>query len=164
MKPMEDIIKQLKKLQSIEADKRFTERSRVLIVGTHKQRGVWDLILKNIELGASFALAGILLVTILGGFSAWKFLSPLKLSNLDTTDLTAEAQAVDIQIQLTNLNYDEIAGATKSTTPSAEQKNTTIKIQKKNLAEQEGTLGAVATSSPNNEALSIEEALEKLAE
>ncbi len=167
---MEDILKQLKKLQIIEANKRFTEQSRLLIMGAQKRRNVWDVILKNVELGASFALAGILIITILGGFSAWKLLSPFKLSNLDTTDLKAEAQAVDIQIQLTNLNYDEIAGAAESTAPSAEPSipktsektytgNTSLSQQPKE------TSSTIATSSPSSdETLSIDEALEKLSE
>lgn len=158
---MEDIIKQLKKLQKIEADSRFIKQSRGLLVGTQKTRNVWGIILRNLELGASFALAGILIITILGGFSAWKFLSPLKLSNLDTTDLKAEAQAVDIQIQLTNLDYGEIAGVVISTTPSLDQKNEPAKIKNKVLApETQNT----ATSTESDAFLSIEEALEKLAE
>lgn len=143
----------------IEPDKQSTERLRALIVGTQKPAGtkrisIWNVILKNIELGASFALAGVLIITILGGFSAWRFLSPLKLSNLDTTGLKAEAQAVDIQIQLTDLNYDEIVGLTTSTSV---QRNTTIKI-KNNISQQS------AATSTSDKTLSIEEALEKLAE
>ena len=161
----EDIIKQLKKLQGIEADKRFTEQSRVLIIGARKQKSIWGVILKNVELGTSFAIAGILVITILGGFSAWRFLSPLKLSNLDTTGLKAEAQAVDIQIQLTNLRYDEIAGAVESTTPSAESKNAPVKIWAGNTSRgQQKETGTLATSSPSSEVLSIDEALEKLSE
>lgn len=161
---MEDILKQLKKLRSIQADKRFTERSRFLIVGEHKPRNVWSVILKNVELGATFALAGVLIITIFGGFSTWKFLSPLKLSNLDTTGLTAEAQAVDIQIQLSNLSYDEIAGVARSaSTASTEQrKNAVIKAQK-NSTQPPQVTSINATSSQEDEVLSIEEALEMLA-
>ena len=54
---MEDIIKQLKKLQHIEPDRLFTERSRAALFGVQKSRGTWGLILRNVELGASFALA-----------------------------------------------------------------------------------------------------------
>ena len=153
-------------MQKIEADKRFKERSRVVIIGTQKRRSVWDVILKNVELGTSFALAGILIITIFGGFSAWRFLLPLKLSNLDTTGLKAEAQAVDIQIQLTNLNYDEITGAAESTAPSMESKNAPGKIWAENSSNRqpEETPSTRATSSASNGTLSIDEALEKLAE
>ena len=156
---MEEIFRQLKKLRMIEPDKQSTERLRALIIGTQKPIGIkrisiWNVILKNIELGASFALAGVLIITILGGFSAWRFLSPLKLSNLDTTGLKAEAQAVDIQIQLTNLNYDEIVSLTTSTSA---QRNTTIKIKNKISTQS-------AATSTIDKILSIEEALEMLAE
>ena len=161
---MEEIFKQLKKLQMIEPDKQSTERLRALIIATEKsirtkRISMWDVILKNVEIGASFALAGILIITILGGFSAWRFLSPLKLSNLDTTGLKAEAQAVDIQIQLTNLDYDEIVGVMKST--STQQQNTTIKVQNKISTPK---ITPSAATSTSDKTLSIEEALERLAE
>ncbi len=156
----EKILEQLKKLQAIQADKRFTERSRAMLIGTRRPLRVWDIILKNIELGASVALAGILIIIIFGGFSAWKFLSPLKLSNLDTTGLKAEAQAIDMQIDLTNLNYNEIISTTQplSTRPKsiAAPKTQTSTVQIKTPE--------ASTTTTTDDSLTIEEALKKLSE
>lgn len=106
-----DIFKNLQSLKAIEPRKDFTIKSRSLILGEDRPMvaTIWGIILKNVEMGASLALVGLLIFMILGGFSAWNFFAPLRISNLDPASLKAEAQAVDIQIQLTNLNYAEAA-------------------------------------------------------
>jgi len=165
---MEDIIKQLKKLQHIEPDRLFTERSRAALFGVQKSRGTWGLILRNVELGASFALAGILIITIFGGFSTWRFLSPFKLSNLDTTGLKAEAQAVDVQIELTNLNYDEIINtvnleSTESVSALVKNKGKSAPLPLFEQEEGNVTEGSVTEAEEISDTISIEEALEMLA-
>ena len=62
-------------------------------------------LLANIESGASLATAGLCLFLIFAGFSLWKSFSPLGISRLDLAALRAEAQAIDIQIQLAGLEY-----------------------------------------------------------
>src|SRR5271157_5112618 len=104
-----DLLNLLKKLKNIEPDPRYTAESRSRIIGTSPSGvgGVWRAVLHSIQFGSAVALASVLLILIVGGFSAWQAFSPLKLSSLDPASLRAEAQAVDIQIQLTDIAYPE---------------------------------------------------------
>lgn len=159
-----DLIKNLKQLKNIEADRAFTERSRNLILGPERGAavGFWNIVLKNVEVGASLALAGLLIFMILGGFSALKFLSPLRqLTAIDPISLRAEADAINIQIQLTGLDYEEGGPETKlnkSTPAFAPDSDTETKTSE----EQEVVSEEPADDSPLK--LSIDEALQILSE
>ncbi|OGY99012.1 MAG: hypothetical protein A2945_04180 [Candidatus Liptonbacteria bacterium RIFCSPLOWO2_01_FULL_52_25] len=102
-----DLIKILKQFKQIEPSPDFAKRSRGIILNSrHSLRAsMWSLFIRNLEFGASMALAGFLIVMMVGGFSAWNTFSPFPISNLDPAGLKAEAEAIDIQIQLTYLNY-----------------------------------------------------------
>ena len=165
-----DPIEILKQFKNIEPDKDYTKKSRFLIVhSTRKNKfGFWQLFLKNIELGTTVALTGLLIFMILGGFSAWRITSPLQISDLDPTGLKAEAQAIDIQIELANLNYNGGVTSIKSaeSTPATPQQNSSQAeaekivpkpIEAENIA---ATQDNISTSS----AVSIDEALQKLSE
>lgn len=122
MEPMEV----LKKLKNIEADKEFSRNSRILILNTptRVKLTAWNIILKNLELGTSLALAGLLIFMIIGGFSAWKFFAPLRVANLDPAAMRAEAEAIDMQIQLANLNYNSVTAVNQSeSTPQQKSNN-----------------------------------------
>lgn len=163
-----DLINLLKKLKSIEPNGEFTRNSRRLILATRQgQRinAIMGLILKNLEMGASLALAGLLIFMIFGGFTAWKLFTPLEFSNLDPSGLKAEAQAIDIQIQLTNLNYNEssiLPKLNESTNPlglgqeisNAESSTKTVNVQE----------NTAPTAQPNSNTLTIDEALQRLSE
>jgi hypothetical protein len=97
----------LKKLNAIKPSHSYTARSRAEILSTQPPAGIWQIFVRSIHMGSAVALAGILLIVIAGGFSTWKFLSPFQISSLDPAGLKAEAQAVDIQIELTNIAYPQ---------------------------------------------------------
>lgn len=177
-----DLLENIKKLKGIEADKDFTERSRSLILSAGREQNrfsFWQLVFKNLEIGTTLALAGLLILMILGGFSAWKILAPLQLSSLDQASLRAEAQAIDIQIKLAGLNYEEAARAIKSSesTPPTAQRQTRVvgKKQGSEISEKTNneavspmkadvtttTTTTPTTSSPST-AISIDEALKRL--
>ncbi|HUZ92437.1 MAG TPA: hypothetical protein VNG29_00365 [Candidatus Paceibacterota bacterium] len=117
---LDNIFKQLK---SIEPDPAFKHKSLHLILHSAPagKPTLREIIFKSVEFGAAIALAGVLIYTAVGGFSA-PGSSPLQISNFNPASLKAEAQAVDMQIQLVNLSYDtgSIVGATSSaaSTPS----------------------------------------------
>lgn len=159
-----DLFKALKQLQKIESDEAFKKTSLNLILGarqTSVKPGVWGVILKNLELGASLALAGLLIFMIVGGFSAWKIFAPLQVANLDQATLRAEAQAIDIQIKLASLNYETTAAAGASLgaapLPAASDDASAPEVDAVN---QPAGGDANATSSD----LSIDEALRALSE
>jgi len=159
---MEKLIETLQKLKVIEPEKEYTLRSRGLIVGTgfeRRPRTTWEVFSQTLQFGASLALTGLLIFLILGGFSSWGVFSPLRLSSLDPSSLRVEAQAIDIQIQLTNLNYAEPAIKTSESTQSAQR----IAPQKGKPNEKEQSSEKVSSSSPS-EPISIDDALLKLSE
>lgn len=157
-----DVIKILKNLKNIEPGKEFTETSRSLILNvTPKPKsGFLNILVKNLELGVSLALAGLLIFLIVGGFSAWRIFSPMQISNIDPVALRAEAQAIDIQIQLANLNYKTITPpkSDESTPPSAPAAATNPAAPGNQTKSNPGA--NASTSIP----LTVDEALQKLSE
>jgi len=105
-----DLFHELKKFKKIDPDPAYVRRSREMILSSIPEDPVlspWRILVHSVQFGSAVTLAVVLLMLVLGGFSAWRFLSPFKLSSLDPASLKAEAQAIDIQIQLTKINYEE---------------------------------------------------------
>jgi len=156
-----DLFKLLKQLKNIEPDRDFKERSRYLILETSgpRQKTVSGWLLHNLGNAAALALGSLLLLLMMGSFSAWTIFSPARLSALDPASLRAEAQAIDIQIQLTNLGYSLTSSTAglNETTPAtaAPQKTITINNQK---------LQITISSSSATGTISIDEALDRLSE
>ncbi len=159
-----DLLNTLKKLKNIEADNGYTEKSRSLILNTRhkKEFNIWSLMLRNLELGVTFALAGVLILLILGSFSPWKSMAPLQMSNLDPAGLKAEANAIDIQIQLMNLNYAGTVGA-KSAESTIQSSPATLQTNPAEPA-QGGSANAAPSNASTSNTISIDEALLKLSE
>lgn len=111
---MEDqLLKILKSLKSITPDLEFLSRSRNLIVSTpQKQTSGWFIfrgnLMQSIKLGAAMTLASALLFIILGGVSFFNVrnLSPVMLSSINEENIAAEADKLDFNIQLGQLEYD----------------------------------------------------------
>lgn len=121
---MQNIEQKLKELKNISPDPGYTRRSRSLIVEapiTQKPLSPWRFVVASFQSGSAIVLTAVLLLIIIGGFSAWKLISPFRLDSLDPASLRAEAEAVDIQIELTNLAYpeaDRSAAAQVQTAPT----------------------------------------------
>jgi hypothetical protein len=103
----EKILQQFKKIQP---DKDYSASSRRIILATaspvKRSFGVVRFIFSNIQSASAIALTSFLLVLIFGGFSIFKFLNPLRLSSLDPAGLHAEADAIDMQLQVAGVTYD----------------------------------------------------------
>lgn len=103
-----DVLKTLKEFKKIEPGKDYTRKSRLLILGEEK-RGpqAWSsLFWSSLRFSAGAALTGVVIVLVIAGFSIIRFSSQDSLKSLDPITLTAEAEAIDIQIKLTQLAYD----------------------------------------------------------
>ena len=120
-----NLLEILKQFKNIEPDPAFRENSRRAIFaqdprpfpgGWSAQRTIW----KIIEAGAAVALTGFFLLLITGAFSGSLF-GPTQYSAVDPQGLRAEAQAIDIQIQLANLNYGESAAESTMQIAGAKQ-------------------------------------------
>lgn len=112
-----NLLEILKQLKNIEPDKDFSAKSLNFILRRttapmERNRyalnaaNVWYFVRNNVEFGASLAMMVFVMYIMLGGFASWKWSAPLQVANLDPAALKAEAQAVDLQIRLTNLNYE----------------------------------------------------------
>lgn len=150
-----DLLTLLKELKKIQPDKDFTLKSRNLILkGNRPAIGLWQILRSNIEFGASIALMVVLFYVMLGGLSSSRVGGPIQISNLDPAGLKAEAQAIDVQIQLTNLNSLKLS----ESTPSLASKET------KSAGKENAVKPSINSASSSSDAVSIDEALNKLSE
>ena len=156
-----DLFEILKQFKMITPDEAFTEKSKraVLASSPLKKPGIMGvfqaqhLIFRIVETGAALALAGLFVVLITGGFFGLT-ISPVRLSAIDPKTLRAEAQIVDAQINLAELNYSEPALVAEST-----QKLATAIKQGSNIVSSSSVTNASSTSSST---VSIDQALEAL--
>lgn len=106
-----NIERRLKQLKKILPSREYAARSRAFILGVAQEAlrprlTVWQFVMQNLQIGSAIALTGLLLLLGFGGFSAWKFLSPLGVASLDPANLRAEAEAVrDFQVALNSIQY-----------------------------------------------------------
>ena len=160
----------LKKLKNIEADPQYVRSSRRMILGTlpmARPVSLGAFLLQSFQMGSTIALAGILLLLIVGGFSVGQLLTPFRLSSLNPKSLEAEAHAIDIQIKLSDLNYQESTAAVapqnakKANLLSSISSTSTIDEEtEKEIRKEAEELGLNTASS--SEDAGIDETLEQL--
>lgn len=158
----------LKKMREIQPDPHYQARSRSIVLRTAFPqppiRAVWKWFIINIESAASLALAGTLLFLVFSGFSIWKSLSPLGIARPDLNALRAEAEAIDIQIQLANLSYQESTVSLLAPASSPKilelEKESATNASNNSLS----TTSSRFTDTLSTSTLSIDSALEKLAQ
>ena len=156
----------LKKLKNIQPDPTYTDYSRraVLASAQPERLTVRNVFSHVFEAAGSLALVGLLIFAISGGFSGSKYLSPIQFSGIDPAALHAEAQAIDMQINLANLTYTEaapstinaiIAASTTAVAPQAAANGTAAAASSTNMVAATSTIPASTPSSsiPVNEAL-----------
>jgi len=107
---LNEILKQFKK---IESNHEYKAKSRAVILASHqdlKTQSLWrPFLISEGRFGASLVMTSIIIVALLGGFSIKSTPDSGSFPGLDLAGIEAEAQAIDIQIQLTSLNYEEYA-------------------------------------------------------
>jgi hypothetical protein len=116
---LSDILKQFK---TIQPDADFSRRSRAQILLSPQterrtMRGVFAF-LHVIETGAAVALAGFFILILTGSFSPTRSIAPIQYAVIDPAGLHAEAQAIDMQIQLADIVYPQVT-STAAATPAA---------------------------------------------
>ncbi len=153
----------LKQFKAIQPDAHYAEHSRRAVLASAQNpvaapRKVFTIALHVFETAAAVVFAGFFILLITGSVSV----APVKFSVADQGVLNAEAQAVDMQIRLANLNY---LNYPESSVPS-------VKTSRLNGGASVGSashLGAAATSTPNSTStpsstLSVVDALEQLSQ
>ncbi len=170
----------LKKFKHIQPDPTYTDYSRRAILASAQleKLTVRAILMRVFEGAASVALVGLLIFAVGGGFSGSKYLSPVQFSGIDPAALHAEAQAIDMQINLANLTYTSADNAAAAvSTPrmiAAIVPATTTAMQgavPATSATSTATAGTTATTTTTattpvvttpSSSISINEALQKL--
>ena len=110
-----NLFETLKQFKNITPDPVNKEKSKRGILATMPQEplNAWRIIAHIFETGIAVALAVFFILIITGQFSSNPYVSPVQFSVINPETLHAEAQAVDIQIQLAQVAYEE-----STTTPA----------------------------------------------
>jgi hypothetical protein len=107
-----NLLENLKQFKNIQPAADFSVSSRARIIGGRMRLG--DILRQNSPM--AFATVALALLFV---FAGTHFLTGSKVTAIDPRGLRAEAQAIDIQIQLTNLDYSATEGS--QTTPATAQ-------------------------------------------
>lgn len=154
-----NLFDKLKQLKLIEPDASFAERSRREILATPQPifpvGGLtpWRIFVRVFEVGVAGGLVALFILIMTSGV-ANSPLTPVPFSAVNPQALHAEAQAVDIQIQLAKLAY-EASRATDTAAESTAMTHTAMSAMAFSGATSTAT--STATSS-----LSVEDALRAL--
>jgi len=171
---LSDILKQFK---NIEPDAQFSQRSKREILLSPQSspltvRGVFAF-LHVIETGAAVALGGFFILILTGSFSPTSSIAPIQYSVIDPQGLHAEAQAIDMQIQLADVEYPQVTStAALATNPAVASSLTraiavalgthaTSSVSASSTGDAGGA-ASVSTSTSSTAPLSVDQALQQL--
>lgn len=151
----------IKKLKEILPGREYAENSKraILAVDQYPRWSFWGSLTESLSTGAAIVMAGALLILVMGGFSSF---NPFSLHSLDPVGLKAEAEAIDIQIRLSNLDYNDftrvISGKKGISTASL------ISTADEKTAENNTSLTAVIdeTVSSSTENIGVDDVLKEL--
>ncbi|MEK9173593.1 MAG: hypothetical protein AAB594_03425 [Patescibacteria group bacterium] len=105
-----DLIKSLRKLNKIQPDQEYSRKSRLVVLNTQQLPPTPSafrlLAISSARFTTALAIVAIFILVVVGGFSINKTGDEI-ISGLDLRGLRAEAQAIDIQIELTRVVYEE---------------------------------------------------------
>jgi len=161
MNKLEHILNQLKNIQP---DRTYADRSLNTIVNSPRSSRVsWFsfTFFRVAEYGAAVALVGLLFFVMMGNSSLVELFSPIRSNSLNTGGLRAEAEAIDIQIKLLGIDYEESSSTASLTTvaaPSFARKKTIRPIA---ASVETSTPMTVNTTTPNPD---IDDVLDLLSE
>lgn len=117
-----DILKQFK---NIEPDAAYSATSKRAILATEPgampSMPRWStrrIVFTIIETGAAVALTGFFIFLVVNGLNGTG-LAPVQYAAINPQSLKAEAQAIDMQIEIANLNYTESAAESTAPIPSS---------------------------------------------
>ena len=113
-----NLFETLKQFKNISSDPAYREKSKRAILATLPREpwSMWRLVTRITETGIAVALAVFFILIIAGRFPSIPYVAPVQFSVIDPQTLRAEAQAVDIQIQLANVAYQQPVTAAATTT------------------------------------------------
>jgi len=166
-----DILKQFK---NIEPDSGFSERSKREVLLSPRgermtMRGVFAF-LHVLETGAAVVLAGFFILILTGSFSPTNSIAPIQYAVIDPAGLHAEAQAIDMQIQLADVEYPQVTSTavmgSSVISPASLTKVFAAALGIKPTSSVSTSVAATSPASPSSTAsttaLSVDQALQQL--
>lgn len=124
----------LKQLKSIEPDRDYTRRSRLAIIGDNPMplRTGWrHVLVHNLQFGAAIAVMAAVFMIVMGGSYISSLFNPFQGTAFDVSSLKAEAQDVDIQIELAKMSYPQTASRKAVPSPTAIKKISEVVVDNK---------------------------------
>ncbi|MEK7093882.1 MAG: hypothetical protein AAB903_00905, partial [Patescibacteria group bacterium] len=112
----------LKILKNIEPDRNYADRSlSTIVMSPRNSKTSWFsfTFFRVAEYGAAVAMVGLLLFVMVGNSSLVSLFSPIRSNSLNSGGLRAEAEAIDIQIKLLGLDYEESSSTLQTATTPA---------------------------------------------
>jgi hypothetical protein len=165
-----NLFETLKQFKKIEPRADFSERSKREILLSPQgepfvRRRIFSF-LHVLETGVAVALAGLFILILTGSFSGTNSIAPIQYSVIDPAGLHAEAQAIDMQIQLADINYPQVTSTASGASTVAAAAGVAVAFSKaleENASSSvaTSTASAAATSTPSS-TLSVDQALEEL--
>lgn len=163
-------LKQFKKIKPDATHSAISKRA-ILAQTPIEPRRVWGLrrsLAAIFETGFAVALTVFFILIIIGKFPGQSSVSPVQLSVINPTTLKAEAQAVDIQIQLAQIAYTETTStdeSTPATTAAIAAKQPALAAAAINAASSTASNGTSASSTnASSTTISIDQALQELSQ
>ncbi len=167
-----DLLTQLKR---IEPDANFARDSRgvILQLTPYPAPASWPVraarfLLENVQIASTLAVTSLAILLFVNGPAIVSTFSPLKFTSVDRSAITAEAEAVDIQIQLTDLAYHEpttptptVSAAAKASTLTAKKTGTALTTGSTQKTSLEAATSDIETSASDS---NIDDILDVLAQ
>jgi len=160
-----NLFETLRQFKTLEPESSFTEKSKRAILASSQNippMSPFRGILQFIETGAAVVLAGFFILLITGALSNSTYIAPVQYSVIDPAGLHAEAQAIDMQIELANVNYTEGAARVATSAPAAFAIPATSSALAASMIAATSSASAV-TSTASSTSISVDQALSQLA-
>jgi hypothetical protein len=170
-----ELFETLRQFKKITPDEAYREKSKRMILAhtPTEPLALWGFrrtVAAIFETGFAVALTVFFILIIVGKFPGQSSVGPVQLSVINPDTLKAEAQAVDIQIQLAQIAYTETtstAESTPATTAAIAAKQPALATAAATAASSSDASGESSTSStesPTSTTVSIDQALQELAQ
>lgn len=158
----------LSQFKRIEPDRDVAERSkREILMSPQAERmtlrGVFAF-LHVIETGAAVAFAGLFILMLTGAFTDSPAIAPIQPAVIDPQVLHAEAQAVDMQIQLADVEYAQVSSTATGASTVAGPGALKGAMSKALVAATSSASGSSSTSTASTTPLSVDQALQQLSQ
>jgi len=161
-----NLFETLRQFKTIEPDSSFAEKSKRAILAYPQNippmTSPFRSVLQFIETGAAVTLAGFFIILITGVLSDSTSIAPVQYSVIDPAGLHAEAQAIDMQIELAKVAYTEgvttvaVSGFVASAKPATSSSLTA------SITAATSSISAVSSSTATSTSISVDQALSQL--